>query len=318
MEVISDLSYITCRWYSMQYLWHALFDYTLPLFWTAKLNGGVNRSAQIFLVDENTSKKGYQFISAFTSREVRNIRVNETENNNTCWRDVVLGFPKSQFNITSDKRTTALDMAYEYPLEAFDGFRDHMISFFCGADVFRRQCNPDPSRPRVVVFFRNNRQRDIDNKEELIAAITRWCIGCRVDTFVFENQSYATQMLAICNASILISMHGSQLSHMVWMKVNDTEKRTAVIEILPYLYTCRDWYQQIADSAGIKYFKWINTHRNNTRSGLDNLAFYEKCLRGEKPCLGECHDHLRDQPTIVNLTEFETVFGASLNHVQRK
>jgi hypothetical protein len=317
-EVVSELSYMTCRWYSMQYLWHSLFDYTLPLFWTEKLNGGVNRSARIFTIDENTSQKGYQFISAFTTKPVKNIRVNESENNNTCWRDVVLGFPKSEYEIYPAKWNTSLQLPYEYPLDAYTGFREHMISFFAGPGIVERQCEPDPKNPRVVIFFRNDETRDIENKEDLLQAAKEWCPHCRIDPFFYANQSYGEQMVAICNTSILISVHGSQLSHMVWMKVDDPEKPTAIIEILPYMYVCRNWYEQIALGARIRYFMWLNTHRNNTRSGRKVIRNYEKCLRGEMPCLGECHDLLRDQPTIVNLTEFKGVFDDALRHVSKR
>jgi hypothetical protein len=301
----------------MQYLWHSLFDYTLPLFWIQKLNGGVNKSHPIFCIDENTSKKGYQFISAFTNKEVANIRVDEAANNNTCWNDIVLGFPKSEYNVTPDKWSNMLELPYEYPLEAYQGFREHMINHFCSQDVFPAECEPNVTNPRVVLVFRNATMRDIDNKQELFDSLKKWCPFCRVDTFIYSNQTYCEQMMAFCNASILISMHGSQLSHMVWMKVGDPEKRTSVIEILPYMYTCRDWYQQIANGAGIQYFSWLNTHRENTRSGRSNNWNYERCLAGEMPCLGECHDLLRDQPTIVNLTEFERVFRSSLEYVNK-
>jgi hypothetical protein len=46
--IVDELSFLTCRWYSMQYLWHSLFDYTVPLFWTMKLNGGVKQKQQNF------------------------------------------------------------------------------------------------------------------------------------------------------------------------------------------------------------------------------------------------------------------------------
>jgi hypothetical protein len=169
-EVVSEFSYVTCRWYSMQYLWYSLFDYTLPLFWTEKLNGGVNRSARIYTIDENTSQKGYQFISAFTATPVKNIRVDEHDNNNTCWRNIVLGFPKSEYDICPAKWNTSLELPYEYPLDAYKGFREHMISFFAGPGIVERQCNPDPKSPRVVVFFRNEAMRDIENKEDLVQA----------------------------------------------------------------------------------------------------------------------------------------------------
>jgi hypothetical protein len=303
----------------MQYLWHSLFDYTLPLYWIAKLNGGVNRSNRIFLIDENTSKKGYQFISAFTIHEVPNIKVNEVQYNNTCWKDIVLGFPKSEYNVTPEKWDSSnLQLPYEYPLDAFLGFREHMISHYCGPELMQNNCEPDPVNPRVMVVFRNATMRDIVNKQELLDGLKDWCPHCRIDSFIYDNHSYCEQMKYFCNGSILISMHGSQLSHMVWMKVGDPKKATSVIEILPYMYTCRDWYQQIANGAQIKYFDWVNTHRENTWSGRPASPNYERCLRGEMPCLGDCHDFLRDQPTIVNLTEFEKVFRNSLDHVSNQ
>jgi hypothetical protein len=301
----------------MQYLWHSLFDFTIPLFWTAKLNGGVNKSSRIFSIDENTSKKGYQFISAFTNHEVVSIRVQEEQNNNTCWKDVVLGFPKSEYNVNPDKPSSMMELPYEYPLEAYTGFREHMISHYCGSEVLEYECEPDPSHPRVVVAFRNRTMRDIDNKQELLDALSDWCPHCRVSGFIYGDESYCEQMRFFCNASVIISMHGSQLSHMVWMKIANPEKRTAAIEILPYMYTCRNWYEQIANGATIRYFTWLNTHKENTRSGRANAGLYERCLAGDYPCLGECHDFLRDQPTIVNLTEFASVFLDALRYVSK-
>jgi hypothetical protein len=246
-----------------------------------------------------------------------NIRVREGEYNNTCWRDVVLGFPKSEYNVTPGKWSGMLLLPCEYPLEAYSGFREHMITEFCGRGIVERHCEPDSTRPRVIVVFRNATMRDIDHKQELGDAIRGWCPHCSVDTFIYANHSYCAQMRHFCNASIVISMHGSQLSHMVWMKVNSSEKKTAVIEILPYMYTCRNWYEQIAKGAEIKYFKWVNTHLENTRSGRPGSPLYQKCIDGDLPCLGDCHDFLRDQPTVANLTEFEDVFIAALSHVSK-
>jgi hypothetical protein len=307
---------MTCRWFSMQYLWHSLFDFTLPLFWVSKLNNGLNKSCKIFSIDENTSQKGYQFISAFTSSNVSNIRLRIPEFNHTCWNDLVIGFPKSEYNVTPSKWSDMMILPYEYPLEAYRGFREHMIGHFSGEETLKH-CEPDPKHPRVLVFFRNAVMRDIVNKEELVGAIKQWCRECRVEGFLYQNETIAEQMSIICNASILISIHGSQLSHMVWMKIDDKYKKSSVIEILPYGYDCRNWYEQIANGAEIKYFKWMNTNRSNTRSGRSPTSRYEKCLNKEFDCLS-CHDLLRDQPTIVVMKEFKMVFMKSLKHVLRK
>lgn len=312
--VVNERSFITCRWFSMQYLWHALFDYTVPLFWTQKLTGGVDKNSRIYTIDSNTSPKGFQYLSAFTNHEVLKLRVDEVPNNNTCWKDAVLGFPKSEYVVTPEKWVDTMSLPYEYPIEAFTGFREQMMHHFSREGVLDA-CEPDPKNPRVLIFVRNSTTRDIDNPVELEQAVKQWCPQCRVDSFIYRDETIGEQMEVICNASILISIHGSQLSHMVWMKIGDQKRKTSVIEILPYLYTCRDWYEQIANGAQIKYFKWLNTHRNNTRSGRNTESLYQKCLDGHGSCLQGCHDLLRDQRTVVNISEFESVFRSSLAYI---
>lgn len=318
VEIVHNRSFITCRWFGMQHLWHALYDYTLPLYWTERLNGGVNRSDRIFTIDENTSKKGYQFLDAFTSNEIVNVRINGGRK--TCWDNAIIGFPKSEFHINQSRWTTMLDNPYEFPREAFIGFREHMISFYSGKEVMEKQCTPNKTNPRVVIAFRTSPKRHIVNKVEIVKAMSEWCPNCIIDQTYFANETFSQQLSYVCNASILISIHGSGLSHMAWMKACDNVSNTAVIEILPYKYTCRDWYEQIANGAGIKYYKWLNTIRNNTVCGRDdeNLRYYEDCINGKIECLSDqCHDVLRDQLTTVDLDDFKKTFIDAVNFVSK-
>jgi hypothetical protein len=167
----------------------------------------------------------------------------------------------------------------------------------------------------VIVAVKNTTTPGIENSQELVDAIRGWCPHCRVDSLV-ETDSDCERMLQFCNASILIG-NFEQLSQMVWMKVGDSKKRTSVIEILPYKYTCRERYEQIANGAQIKYSKWMNKHRNNTRTDSVNAQSYAACLQEQIPCRGDCRDLLRVQSTIVHLQEFEGVFRQSLDHVSR-
>ena len=320
-KIYKQRSFLTCRWYSMEYLWHALFDYTLPLYWTTKLNGGSNRTEDlIFTIDENTSKKGYQFLDPFTNHSIENIKVNWEKYNNICFDNAIIGFPKSEFNISHEKwKENSFLLPYEYPIQAFLGFREKMISYYKSKDYFEKYCEPNGKNPRVVIAYRNASMRDIINKKEVVDAVKDACPYCIVDSYIYGGESFGEQLARYCNASILFGMHGSQLSHMVWMKINDPKKPTAIIEIKPYKYTCRDWYKQIADGAGIKYYQWINTNPNNTRTGREkSKAFdrnkYIKCINGEYSCY-ECHDYLRDQPTIVDIKSFIPVFLQALKHV---
>jgi hypothetical protein len=58
---------------------------------------------------------------------------------------------------------------------------------------------------------------------------------CGIEVWVSANASDGDQIRCFYNGSMFIIMHGSQLSHMVWMKVDDVEHAMSVIEILPYM-----------------------------------------------------------------------------------
>jgi hypothetical protein len=96
---------------------------------------------------------------------------------------------------------------------------------------------------------------------------------------------------------------------MVWMR----NTKSAIIEIFPYKYDCRDWYQQIANSYGIDYFSWINTNKSNTFKGRNDRGNYKTCINKNNTCpTEECHENLRDQPTIVDLKSFKVVFDKAM------
>ena len=121
------LSYLTCRWYSMQLLWHALYDYTLPLYWIMHLTGGPNRTRDhVFLIDENSNKdKALQLIHPLSADPVINIRM-DPEWNSTCFNDVIVGSPKCEKEFIKGKYESGIDLPYQYPPVAFEGFREHI------------------------------------------------------------------------------------------------------------------------------------------------------------------------------------------------
>ena len=137
-----------------------------------------------------------------------------------------------------------------------------------------------------------------------------WCDKCEFSYTLMENISMGEQIEELCNASMLISIHGSGLSHMVWMR----NEKNAIIEIFPYKYNCRDWYQQVAESYGLNYFSWINTNKSNTQKGRKGR--YKECIEEEDTCLKDkCHEMLRDQPTIVDYVSFRKVFNRALKTI---
>ena len=301
-------SYLTCRWYGMQHFWHTLFDYTVPLYWTTKLFGGPNKEDLIFFLDNNNnSLKGTLFLNSFSNYPFLSLKYH-LRNKSICWNHSIIGFPKTEFIVTPSKWNSVLNIPYEFPYYSFEGFRDHMITNYLNSSTLE-YCNPNKINPKILILYRTSTKRNIMNKVELEENIQKWCPNCIITTSYSENETLSEQISLACNSSILISIHGGGLSHMIWMKPN----QTSVIEILPYKYNCRNWYHQIANSSRIHYFSWINENLSNTFQGRFDKKEYESCLDEEYPCLSnECHDSLRDQLTVIDVESFRVIFFKAL------
>jgi hypothetical protein len=171
--------------------------------------------------------------------------------------------------------------------------------------------------PRVVFAFRVSEKRHLVNKMELVNATRKWCPECLVDHFYASNETVRDQLNFVCNASILIGIHGGGLAHMLFQQPSTPDAPTAVIEILPYRYSCRNWYRFAAITAHVRYFRWINPYLNNSLPFRGSKM--SPCFTGNEPCMSDqCHDLLRDQLTTVDLDDFRLVFMRALAYVKRE
>jgi hypothetical protein len=308
----SELSFLTCRWNGMQHFWHVLFDFTVPLWWAMRLHNATHdRSARIFTLDNNTGLNGYLFCSALSEKPVENIR-NITRDRFSCWRHAVIGVPKAERDVRPERWPNGYDMPYEYPHQAVVGFRERVLQHF---DV-RELCTPDSKHPRVVVTFRMSPKRHIVNKNELVSALSEWCPECVVAWHYARNESLQNQLQFVCNASLLIGIHGGGLAHMLFQQPATADVPTAVIEILPFGYRCRKWYRFAAMTAKVRYFSWMNPFIYNTvpvRGSIDS-----PCFAGAECLSDQCHDLLRDQLTIVDLEDFKKVFLRAVRYVTKQ
>ena len=303
----TERSFVTCRWYGMQHLWHTLFDFTVPVWWAQNEFGGHKDDDRIFLIDENTNmKKGFLFKEMLTNEEIINIRINSSYANKTCFKHAIIGVPKTELVVTPEKWKNGFLLPYEYRQIAFKGFREQAIAKY----VPNKSYCERTKKPRIVLINRATPARYIVNGKELFNKMKEWCDECDFSYTLMENVSMGEQIEELCNASMLISIHGSGLSHMVWMR----NEKNAIIEIFPYKYNCRDWYQQVAESYGLNYFSWINTNKSNTQKGRKGR--YKECIEEDDTCLNEkCHEMLRDQPTIVDYESFRKVFNKALKTI---
>lgn len=291
-EILEERSFVTCRWYSMNRVFHQLFDFTIPLWHAKNLHGGHNESDNIILVDDKDDYRGCEYLSLIGKNPI-NIRVFH-KNKSILLGRAVVGVPKSEFIISPDKWKSLLDLPYEFPPLAFKGLRDYVVNRY---DL---ECRYD--RPTIVYIGRNRTKRYIENEDELLHSLQRVCSDeCKVKYLYLDNMSKIDQVKHICGSSVLIGMHGGGLSNMIWTNVG-----SSIVEIFPYKYNCRQWYKSITEGLGINYFSWINNDITKTRDGRGDIEKYNVCLEKHE-CLSDCHDTFRDQITAVNVTELENI-----------
>jgi hypothetical protein len=122
---------------------------------------------------------------------------------------------------------------------------------------------------------------------------------------MLEKMSVDDQVALISRASALIGIHGSGLAHAVWMAESRPGHRTFLIEVTPFGYVCRNWYEIAANAAGVKYVQLMN--RRPPKEANEQL---QACWKFPEMCpMQQCHDLLRDQSIELELDTLAEVWS---------
>jgi hypothetical protein len=120
----------------------------------------------------------------------------------------------------------------------------------------------------------------------------------------FEDVQMKQQIEAAYKATVMIGVHGSGLSHVAWMGPG-----TTMIEILPYKFNCRDWYEKATFVSGARYLKYVPASADESPNAPPDV---QRCWNAENGCDGECLGLLRDQEIRVNLTTLKELVQRAL------
>jgi capsular polysaccharide biosynthesis protein len=127
-----------------------------------------------------------------------------------------------------------------------------------------------------------------------------------VETVSFDDEStIEVQVSKVAQASVILGVHGSGLSHVLWMPESRAGRSTHLVEMVGYGYGCRNWYETAALAAGVRYHRVMNwrTPANVTNEKLAG------CWEHPELCAtAECHDLLRDQPIVMEIDTLEAVW----------
>ena len=296
LTLYKDISYIMGRFYNSMMLWHILFDFAIPAYNTImEVEGTMDNDERNVFMRDYEYDVYMDFVRIFSKKPVRNIM--DTEGN-MLFKRVIVGLKNFESNPSPWRREEDMT-SFEYELNKTngEGFRDFIIKQM---NINKEEI--DPKNPKILIIDREGSKRDIVNTEEIIDHITEVCNYCKVRKINFRMHSLKKQIELVSGASALIGLHGSGLSHVLWLQ-SQRQNPTALVEIKPYMYWCRDWYRVAADVADVEYISVMNKHKPETKGNFTK-AFWCYSFKSHCPTLF-CHDYIRDVDVDVEISEFE-------------
>ena len=281
---------VVSRFYNNGMLWHHLMDFVVPAYRTLKA-ANATENCQIVMNDKE-GKYGLYYAKPLCDNEILHT------NTKVCYRKAIIGVKKN-----GEKNETKILLSYDIPHAEIKGLRERMLK-----STNKSKCAVDPKKPKVVIIKRKQKdedKRNLINVDAVVNETKKVCPFCNVIGIDLQTMNKLQQVEFICDVSLLIGMHGSGLAHALWMKESTKDEPTSIVEILPYMYTCRDWYRRLTMSAGVEYIplytKSINQSRWESWHDADKVR---RCHSDKELCRKSCHDFLRDQSVIVDLKQY--------------
>jgi hypothetical protein len=232
----------------------------------------------------------------------REVEVLDNDNPSIFMREGIVGMEKLERDVRPDRTTDdSIGFNYDFNRSIGIGLRDAILrELSIPNDIIGSK-----GKPLVLLIDRGQSSRRIENTEELAKLLIEGCPHCQVEVVQFHEMEVDQQVRLTSRASVLIGLHGSGLAHTLWMQESRPNHTTHLIEIVPYQYTCRNWYQTAAIVAGVQYHRIMNRNRPESRNDMR----LENCWKQPKICAtAHCHDILRDQRTVIELDTFSEVW----------
>lgn len=289
-------SFVFARFFNSMMLWHILFDFTIPAIFTMNQIGDPN--AVLYLKD-NQHNTFFEFVSVLSKHPIINLK---RFSDSVYFKRVFVGIKKLESNPNRYRRLDEMfRFSYNFNESTAPNLRDLVLKYFSLPRPIIKHDNP-----QIYVISRVG-NREIINEKEMSDYIEDTCLYCSVRRVDFQYFSIERQIQLISEASVIVGAHGSGLSHSLWQQPCDENYSTVMLEILPYKYSCRDWYHTAARVARVKYFSFMNTGKILPSFNDPQDAERAKaCWKHSNKCYEiQCHDLLKDQTTVIEMDEFK-------------
>lgn len=268
----------------LQMLWHYILEQFIPQFYGWNFYFGANRSTQFITADEpnlikNISKNHFWKIWSIISNKPLEIAelntIYEEFNAGTIIAQKILKFSNGQ----------CWDSVYNFTFFKLDELVLKMYEYY-NVSVIKNK------NPVIWLCKRTTKERNILNFDMMQYNIKKYFPNAEVYTPNFYELDFDQLIPMISRVDVLVSIHGSDLTNMVFMK-----RQSATIELHMYLFQARIMYTRVAEARKANHYVWY-PRRNPFNTTLDWSA---DCLSG--PCVGMnyCYQKANKQNLIVDI-----------------
>ena len=291
---------IASRYFNHMMLWHNLMDFVVPIYATIHNSSFTEKekdNCQVIAYDDD-GKFGLFYVRPLCP----NNDIIPGFASDECFKNIIIGTVKN----IGKQNESKINLQYNIKHQQIKGMREKMLK-----GMNKSECRVNPQHPKIAIITRKQNKgkeekRMIINIDEVVSETKRVCPICNVEKIDLQSMTKQEQVRYACDLSLLVGIHGSGLIHALWMQESTKRHRTGLVEILPYMYNCRDWYHKLASMAGVDYIpiptkllsqsRWSQWHDPNK---------VKRCHSDKTLCTkGSCHDFLRDQSVIVDIKQY--------------
>ena len=303
-----NLTYIIGRFYNNIMLYHTIFDLLVPSFETFNIieKNNLNPNRIIYFFDSQFSSY-YELINSLSNYPL-NI-LNNIEKH-IYFNHVVLGLTKMEINPSSYR--TNNDMFYvsfNYTNKTAYLMRDTLLN------NLNISTNIDIENPKILLINRK-KSRYFLNIDEIEQYMRNTCDFCDIQRIEFEDYSIIDQIKMVSSSTVLIGVHGSALSHQVFLPKSNFSFNSALIEIFPHKYSCRDWFKSASVLSNVHYFSAFSSEKatNSLNLSKNELNSLKACWNNPESCFSfDCNDKLKNQNVYLEIGEFSNSWNEVLN-----
>jgi len=292
---ISEISYYIGRFHNSIMLWHAVYDFVVPLLKTIyQFESSIYPKKRRFYIRDIYKIPIFPELTDCLSDFQTVYDINSNENSVFC--RMILGMIKHPANSTIHRSEIA-NFDFEYNFEGLSStqYRDLILESL--------EIENTSYKTEIVILQRKSSSRKILNLNEIIDALNKICQNCTITVPPLETMLLKDQIKTLSKANILIGAHGSGLSHVMWMKPG-----SHIYEILPNGYTCRNWFKSAAQIARVNY----HAVESNL---ISNNSIIANCIRNNLCTNQGCHDVLRDQKLTVTIETIQREMSQTINEL---